>query len=50
MYEAREMDGSPVVARGEASKVLETAKAAFDPVALSVDNRVVGDRNLTGSI
>lgn len=42
--EAEEMDGASVVARGEASEMLEFVEAALDTVPASVDERVMRDR------
>lgn len=44
MDEHEEADVLSVVARGDASEQLELVEASFDPVALSVERFVVGDR------
>src|SRR5438309_1222300 len=50
LYEAEEVDGSSVVACGEAAEVLELVEASLDAVAVFVDRRVVGDDDLARAV
>jgi hypothetical protein len=50
MYEAGEVDGSPVVTCCEAPEVFEAAEAALDPIALLVGGGVMRDDDLASSI
>lgn len=45
--EGQEVAGEPVVAGCKASEVLELVEAAFDAVAQSIEDRIVGDRGLS---
>ena len=46
MHEAGEVDGSAIVASGEAPEMLEAAKASFDLIAMLIGVFVVGDEDL----
>ena len=48
--EALEVNGSTVVARGEATKVLHPIEASLDAVAMFVDEFVVGDDDLARAV
>ena len=45
--EAQEVDGTPVIAGGEAPEVFELAEAALDAVARAVGGDVVGDQSFS---
>lgn len=46
MDETCEVDGSAIVAGGEAPEMIDTAKATFGLIAVLVDGFVVGDEDL----
>lgn len=50
MDEAGEVDGSAIIARGEAPEMFEAAKASFDLVAVLIGGFVVGDEDLAVSL
>jgi hypothetical protein len=48
--EAKEVNGSTIVAGGEASKVFEAIEASFDAVSMLVDGSVVRNGDLSGAV
>jgi hypothetical protein len=46
MYEAGEMDGTSIIARGKSSEMFQASEASFDLVAMLVGGSVVRDEDL----
>jgi hypothetical protein len=46
MDEGEEVYGSPIIACGEASEVLELVEAALDAISVPIDGPIVGDEDL----